>query len=160
PRAEPEPAERSDDGPVLFGGREAVLGSAVAWRTLPGGAGYIRFLWELPTLRQVDPAAQVRRAVARFVDARAPGLVLDVRGHGGGLDALVPRALGCLVSAPSVYEIPGVFSPAAGRFLPAPAHTVRLLPSPPHFAGRVAVLVDGSTLSSGEGFPLALRGRP
>jgi len=156
----PEPAARSDEGPVLFNAREALAGGAVRWRWLSAGAGYIRVLYELPTLRQVDSTGEVRRAVSSFVARRAQGIVLDVRGNGGGLDIMVPRALGCFVSAPGVYEIPGVFNPAAGRFLPDPAHAVRLLPAAPHFSGRVAVLIDGYTMSSGEGFPLALRGRP
>jgi carboxyl-terminal processing protease len=155
-----DPDEPPEGGPVAFNLREAFTGGAVEWRWLPAGAGYIRVKYELPTLCQVDPSGQVRRAVASFLDRRASGIVLDVRGNGGGLDLMVPRAIGCLVDAPGVYEVPGVFSPAAGRFLPAPAYTVRVVPMAPHFAGRVAVLIDGYTLSSGEGFPLALRGRP
>ncbi|HEV3457672.1 MAG TPA: S41 family peptidase [Thermoanaerobaculia bacterium] len=155
-----DPDEPPEGGPVPFNLREAFTGGAVEWRWLPAGAGYIRVKYELPTLCQVDPSGQVRRAVASFLDRRASGIVLDVRGNGGGLDLMVPRAIGCLVDVPGVYEVPGVFSPAARRFLPAPAYTVRVVPMAPHFAGRVAVLIDGYTLSSGEGFPLALRGRP
>jgi carboxyl-terminal processing protease len=154
------PEELAAGGPVAFNLREAFTGGAVEWRWLPAGAGYVRVKYELPTLCQVDPSGQVRRAVASFLDRRAAGIVLDVRGNGGGLDLMVPRAIGFLVDAPGVYEVPGVFSPAAGRFLPAPAYTVRVVPMAPHFPGRVAVLIDGYTLSSGEGFPLALRGRP
>jgi carboxyl-terminal processing protease len=155
-----DPAGQPDAGPIPYNPREAFVGGAVEWRWLPAGAGYIRIKYELPTLRQVDPSGQVRRAVASFLDRHAAGIVLDVRGNGGGLDLMVPRAIGCFVDAPGVYEIPGVFSPAAGRFLPAPAYTVRVVPMAPHFPRRLAVLIDGSTLSSGEGFPLALRGRP
>jgi carboxyl-terminal processing protease len=152
--------DRWEGQPVQFGAAEAVRGGAIEWRRLPGGAGYIRVKYELPTLLQVDPARQVRRAVAGFLARRAAGIVLDVRGNGGGLDVMVPRAVGCFFTAPRVYEIPAVYGPAAGDFVPLPAATVRVLPLAPHFAGRIAVLIDGSTLSSGEGFPLALRGVP
>ncbi|MBV8200776.1 MAG: hypothetical protein JOZ15_09145, partial [Acidobacteria bacterium] len=155
-----DPAAQLEAGPVAFNLREALAGSAVEWRWLPAGAGYIRVKYELPTLREVDPAVPVRRAVAAFLARRAAGIVLDVRGNGGGLDLMVPRAIGCFVDAASVYEIPGVFSPAAGRFQPVPAYAVRVVPMAPRFPGRLAVLIDGSTLSSGEGFPLALRRRP
>jgi carboxyl-terminal processing protease len=155
----PEPAE-SSDGPVQFNPRQAFLGGAVAWRRLAAGIGYIRIRYELPTLLQVDPARQVRRAVASLLDGGAAGIVLDVRGNCGGLDVIVPSAAGCFVTAPRVYEIPGIFSPAAGRFLPDPNHWLLLMPREPRFPGRVAVLIDGYTLSSGEGFPLALRGLP
>jgi carboxyl-terminal processing protease len=155
-----DPAGPSDAGPFSYNPREALAGGAVEWRWLAAGAGYIRIKYELPTLLQVDGSGQVRRAVASFLDRHAAGIVLDVRGNGGGLDLMVPRAIGCFVDAPGVYEIPGVFSAAAGSFLPAPAYTVRVVPTEPHFRGRLAVLIDGSTLSSGEGFPLALRGRP
>jgi len=155
-----DPAEPSETGPAAFNLRDAFTGGACEWRWLTAGAGYIRFKYELPTLRQVDPSSQVRRAVASFLDRHAAGIVLDVRGNVGGLDLLVPRAIGCFVDAPGIYEIPGVFSPAAGRFLPVPTHALRVVPMEPHFPGRLAVLIDGDTSSSGEGFPLALRGRP
>jgi carboxyl-terminal processing protease len=150
--------DRWEGSPVQFGPAEALRGGAVEWRRLPGGAGYIRVKYELPTMLQVDPARQVRRAVASFLAGHAAGIVLDVRGNGGGLDVMVPLAVGCFFAAPRVYEIPAVYRPAAGGFVPLPAATIRVLPLAPHFAGRVAVLIDGSTLSSGEGFPLALRG--
>ncbi len=150
----------ADEGPVQFDARQAFLGGAVAWRRLAAGIGYIRIRYELPTLLQVDPARQVRRAVASFLDGGAAGIVLDVRGNCGGLDVIVPSAAGYFVTAPRVYEIPGIFSPAAGRFLPDPNHWLLLMPREPRFPGRVAVLIDGYTLSSGEGFPLALRGLP
>ena len=158
--AQPEGAgeDRWERSAIQFGPAEALRGGAVEWRRLPGGAGYIRVKYELPTMLQVDPARQVRHAVASFLAGHAAGIVLDVRGNGGGLDVMVPRAVGCFFTAPRVYEIPAVFRPAAGGFVPLPAATVRVLPLAPHFAGRVAVLIDGSTLSSGEGFPLALRG--
>jgi carboxyl-terminal processing protease len=164
-RTEPaQPGATSEDrlegSPVQFGAAEALRGGAVECRRLPGGAGYIRVKYELPTMLQVDPARQVRRAVASFLAGHAAGIVLDVRGNGGGLDVMVPRAVGCFITAPRVYEIPAVYRPAGGGFVPLPAATVTVLPLAPHFAGRVAVLIDGSTLSSGEGFPLALRGLP
>jgi hypothetical protein len=154
PAALAAPAEGASE----FGLREALLGGAVEWRWLPVGVGYIRIKYELPTLWQVAPAAPVRRAVASFLARRAAGLVLDVRGNGGGLDAMVPAAAGYFLATPRIYEVPGVYDPGAGRFLPLPAHTLRAVPLPPHFRGRIAVLVDGHTISSGEGFPLALRG--
>jgi carboxyl-terminal processing protease len=158
--AEAAPPTCEGGSRARFGFGQALGGGAVDWRWLPDGAGYIRIGYELPTLRQVDPAGEVRRAVTSFLGHRAPGIVLDVRGNSGGLDVMVPRAIGCFVAAPRVYEIPAVFDPVARGFLALPAHTVRVLPSPPRFPGRVAVLVDGCTTSSGEGFPLALRGLP
>jgi carboxyl-terminal processing protease len=161
PAVEAAPAPPCEGGNrARFGLGQALAGGAVDWRWLAAGAGYIRIRYELPTLRQVDPAREVRRAVASFLDRHAQGIVLDVRGNSGGLDVMVPRAIGCFVAAPRIYEIPAVFDPAAGGFLAFPAAAVRALPSPPRFPGRVAVLIDGCTMSSGEGFPLALRGQP
>jgi carboxyl-terminal processing protease len=136
-----------------------LLGCAVETRRLPEGFGYIRVLFELPTPRCPEPDRVLAAAVAEWSRAGVAGLVLDVRGNVGGMDALVPLLLAPFSDRAGTYEIPGVLDHAAGRFLPVPADAVPLARVPERFAGRVVVLQDGQTISSGEGLPLVLKGQ-
>jgi carboxyl-terminal processing protease len=154
-RAVPESYPRS------AGNRWDVLfGDSLAIRRLPDGCGYIQVKFELPTLRDLTPEREVRRAVERFRAAGAPGIVIDVRNNRGGQDEIVPRITAFFQSAPRIYEIAGLYDPARRVFQPHPETAVRILPRPPRWPGRVAVLVNPDTFSAGEGIPLALQGLP
>jgi hypothetical protein len=183
-------------------------GGAVGGPCGSSGVGYIRIRYEMPTLWQVDLGAAVEDGLRELAASEAKeareanggggaangggaakgvgaakgagmGIVLDVRGNGGGIDAMVPPVLGYFVTGRQVYEIPGVLAApggmaggvggaggggeaggAVGGFLPLVARTRYVEPRAPRFAGRVAVLIDGETGSAAEGFPLGLRGLP
>jgi carboxyl-terminal processing protease len=139
---------------------DTLLGDAVETRTLPGGCGYIQVKFELPTLRDLLPERAVRRALGRFLKAGAPGVVVDVRGNTGGQDEIVPRMTGCFQARPRIYEIAGMLDAATRSFRPHRETAVRVLPRPPRWPRRVAVLINADTFSAGEGIPLALKGLP
>ena len=48
----------------------------------------------------------------------------------------------------------------AGKFEPDPRQAITVLPRPPLYRGRIAVLIDGDTVSAGEAVPLLLKGLP
>jgi len=159
------------------------------------GVGYVRIRFELPTLRTPFPEHTLRRALARFASDRLPGVIVDVRGNCGGLDAMVPPLVAPLLREAMFYEMPGVYrregyesrdggkdlasqpsqgaragreSPEGGQDLrrgvgelaPDPRQAITVLPRPPLYRGRIAVLIDGDTVSAGEAVPLLLKGLP
>jgi carboxyl-terminal processing protease len=151
PEAYPKPAGSRWD---------VLLGDSLAIRRLPDGCGYIQVKFELPTLWDLTPEREVRRALERFRAAGAPGVVIDARNNRGGEDEIVPRITAFFQSRSRIYEIAGLYDPASHDFRPHPETAVRVLPRLPYWRGRVAVLVNPDTFSAGEGIPLALQGLP
>src|SRR5262249_9184690 len=140
--------------------REFFLSSAVDTAMLSGNFGYIRIKYELPTLFSMYPEEKIRRAVANFLQRQVPGVIIDVRGNYGGADAMVPRMMAFFIARAGVYEYPGVLNHATGTFDVRDDAPVRMVPREPHYGGKVALLIDDETVSSGEGFPLILKGLP
>src|SRR5262249_45026500 len=64
------------------------------------------------------------------------------------------------IARAGVYEYPGVLNHATGTFDVRDDAPVRMVPREPHYGGKVALLIDDETVSSGEGFPLILKGLP
>jgi len=139
---------------------DVFLGDSISTKRLPDGTGYIQVKFELPTLWDLMPEREVRSAIRRFLSAGAPGIVIDVRGNTGGQDEIIPRITAFFQPRPRIYEIAGLYDPATALFRPHPETTVRVLPRPPYWPRRVAVLVNADTFSAGEGLPMALRGLP
>jgi carboxyl-terminal processing protease len=162
PAAAIAPMQAVPEGdPRTAGGRwDAFLGDPVSARRLADGAGYLQVAFELPTLRDLTPEIAVRNALRRFQSEGATGVAIDVRGNRGGQDEIVPRVTAFFQSRPRIYEIAGLYDPAAALFRPHPETAVRVVPREPYWPGRVAVLVDADTFSAGEGVPLALQGLP
>ncbi len=145
------------------GGGEPRPGPAGRGPARRAGAGYVHIRFEVPTLRTPLPGHALRRALAGFAAAGLPGVVIDVRGNCGGMDAMVPQLVAPLLREAMLYEIPGIYRAGmAGPnpFAPDPRQAVTVLPAPPLYRGRIAVLIDGDTVSAGEALPLLLKGQP
>jgi carboxyl-terminal processing protease len=150
------------------GAARAAEAAGVAGAAGAPGVGYVRIRFELPTLRTPFPEHTLRRALARFAADRLPGVIVDVRGNCGGLDAMVPPLVAPLLREAMFYEMPGIYRPegrqdldrGAGKFAPDPRQAITVLPRPPLYRGRIAVLIDGDTVSAGEAVPLLLKGLP
>src|SRR5262249_18364617 len=140
--------------------REFFLSSAVETGMLPGKFGYVRIKYELPTLFSIYPEEKIRRAVAGFLERQVPGVIIDVRGNHGGAEGRVPRVMAFFYDGTGIYEYPGVLNHATGKFDVREDAPVRIAPREPHYGGKVALLIDEETVSSGEGFPLVLKGLP
>jgi carboxyl-terminal processing protease len=118
----------------------------------PGGeagyVGYIAFnIWLEPEYVNVG----IRKAVAEFADAK--GIVIDLRGNVGGLG---PMAMG----------VGGLFvrRNADGTPLKLGTMTMRtaalnfvLIPQTTYYAGKLAVLIDGGSVSTSEIFAGGMR---
>jgi carboxyl-terminal processing protease len=127
--------------------------SQVDSRILPGGYGYLRLrlLSELPDLSAYPDRiyADAQAAIQSFLDAGAPGMVLDLRGCYGGSDQLAADLCGFFYDGPAFYEDLQLYDARTGGFLQAEGY--RVAPRTPHFGGSVAVLANANTVSSGEG---------
>lgn len=154
--AEPAPA---DPSPCLSAGA-LLWRRTVATRTLASGVGYVKLRFELPTLRQLRPQRDLARALGGFAAAGLPGVIVDVRDNCGGADAMVPPLVAPLLDQPLFYEQPGIFQPSSDEFAPDPRQAVTLTPRPPLYHGRIAVLIDSTTVSAGEAIPYLLKGLP
>jgi len=137
-------------------------------RILPEGYGYILVRMEYDFASPGYPAGIYERfktIIARFVEAKVPGIVLDFRGNYGGSDQLAADICGFFYPAPAFYERQEFYDKRDGRFIrltttekgPKPIiDTLLIEPQSPRFDGPVVVLVNPGTKSSGEGVPACL----
>jgi len=154
--------------------RRAELSDRVERRILPGGYGYVRLGLELdlsaPERYPERILGQFREAIRSFVEADAPGVVVDLRGNYGGSDRLAADLAGFFHSGTSFYEAQEYYDGRTGGFLritfderslpnPVVDH-ISLEPQSPRYGGPVAVLVNPGTVSSGEGLAMGLRRAP
>jgi carboxyl-terminal processing protease len=113
-------------------------------RELPGGIGYFALSAFINPAHVMD---EFGKALERF--RRAPGLVVDLRGNEGGAFNIVMGMLGWLV--PDRERQVGTVI-QRGLTL-----KVVVQPRPEPYAGRVAVLVDGLSMSASEVLAAALQ---
>jgi carboxyl-terminal processing protease len=125
-------------------------------RVLEGGYAYIRVSREGVGLGQLNPIQIFQQAIADAVARNAPGVIMDVRGNSGGADQMVADIASYFYVHPAFYEKLAPYDSSLGQADTAYAHAIIIEPRAPHYAGRLAVLIDPGTRSSGEGIPLAL----
>ncbi|MGW7350033.1 S41 family peptidase [Streptomyces sp. NPDC054784] len=155
------------------GGLTEYANGRVSYADLPGDRGYLRvsgFIGysdgEHPDGRYAAERAALDRALDSVLTAdrtaRLRGLVVDLRVNGGGADGLGLRLASRLTdrthfayakAARDDPDDPGHFTRAQPQYV-VPA------PGVPRYAGPVAVLTGGSTVSAGESFTQALLDRP
>ena len=142
------------------------LSDQIDYRILPQGYGYVLVRMEHDLANPSDPTRiyqEFRKAVASFVNAKVPGVIIDLRGNYGGSDQLAADMCGFFYTTPSFYEAQEYFDKRDGHFLritlsergPDPfVSQLSIVPQSPYYAGPVVVLVNPFTKSSGEGPPL------
>ena len=137
-----------------------VFRAPVQYEILPSGYGYIRITDFMPTLGGLQPAKIVDRAIEASIEAGVKGILIDVRGNGGGLDTLVPQMVGHFYREPGFYEYASFYNAESGQFEIDPAQTLTIEPRAPYFDGPVIALVDKYAASTAEGIPLAIQALP
>jgi carboxyl-terminal processing protease len=105
-------------------------------KRLADGIGYIRFNFFMPPVME-----NVCAASRSMQDAR--GLVIDLRGNHGGLLAMIGGLAGLLETEQVAL---GTLETRAGQ------NAFYVFPQKSPYTGRLAILIDGSTQSSGEIF--------
>lgn len=136
-----------------------LFSSPIESRTLAGDVRYIRIAAIAPTFSTPFPTRDFRTAVKAAVDARAKGLILDLRGTQGGDAGLVPKLLSSFVKTPTFYETPSVWDSELETFLVESENTVEVEPQLPAWDGPVTVLVDAYTMGPAESLAQFLQKR-
>lgn len=129
-------------------------------KMLDGPLGYIRVHCLAPTLTMPFPARAFRRALERFLQGNARGLILDLRGNSGGDNALLATYAGHFVSESVVFKDLMAYDQRQRAFALQPDARVEVRPRLPHFALPVAVLVDAGTHDNGLGMAAFLQQLP
>ena len=138
----------------------AIFRSPVKYEILPEGYGYIRITGFMPSLGGMQLAKIFSRAIKTFIDAGVPGIILDVRNNGGGVDSLIPQMVAHFYDQPGFYEYISYYNAGSGSYEINPDQTLTIEPDALHFSGPVLVLVDKYTFSTAEGIPLAIQPLP
>ncbi|MFC5404850.1 S41 family peptidase [Cohnella soli] len=122
--------------------------------------GYIKIRYFLPGEKQSDPAKELEKLLLEFQKKKIKGLVLDLRDNPGGDDDMVANMAGHFVSEKRIYEYVSYYNRYTGDFRINRVETRTVKPSKVNYSGKIAVLVNHNTGSSGEGLPLFLKGLP
>lgn len=138
----------------------STLESPIQWRLLPGNFGYMRIFFEGPTWNTPYPALVFKKAIEGFVERDSKGLILDLRGNGGGDDKLAAKFLGHFVEEPVLYREAAFYNPDSKTFEIQPDANITVEPASPYFAAPIVVLIDSDTVNAGEGLARILQGRP
>ena len=124
----------------------------ITFHLLDSGIGYIRVRSFAEEVSQAD--ALFANAVQDLVNAGASGLILDVRGNGGGLVQLSMSMAGHFFSDYiRLFDL--YYADGKGEFVFR--GFVEVLESAPHYDGPVAVLVDEMTGSAADMFVYAMQ---
>jgi len=94
-------------------------------------------------------------AIRLFNKNNVPGVIVDIRGNGGGADPLTAELCGYFFDKPSFYEYETHYNPKTGRF--PIADELWIKPKTIRFTGNVIALVNLMTASSAEGIAMAVR---
>jgi C-terminal processing protease CtpA/Prc len=106
-------------------------------RQLSSGAGYIRFN---EFLDPVSIMPQVEAALKKF--AKAPGVILDLRGNPGGIGIMAMGIAGFFVDKPGHKLGEMKMRESTLKFV--------IFPRPETYQGKLAILVDGGSASTTE----------
>ena len=128
------PLGRGEVERTKFGGGLSLYALFEA-RRLEGGIGYIRFTSFIPALNK-----KIQEAVASMLDA--PGLVIDLRGNGGGDDSVAINLANQLFDKPTQLMV--------ARTRKGDDLYYRTRPVKRPYLGPVVVLVDGGSGSASE----------
>ncbi|MCM3041265.1 S41 family peptidase [Paenibacillus motobuensis] len=127
---------------------------------LGNGYGYVKIKHFLPNSNVTSPEKSLADLLKMFQDRHVKGLIIDLRNNPGGEDQLAANLAGFFVKEMKHYEYVSYYNRYTGKFELNRNEVVKVKPAKPNFDGPVAILINSSTGSSGEGMPLVLKGVP
>jgi carboxyl-terminal processing protease len=133
----------------------------VTSQMLEGNIAFIKLLGEFDADLTGSGSApstlgMFRDAVKAAIDAKAAGLILDIRNNVGGLDDMAAAMLGSFYTAKTFYEGQNTFDPATGKRTVKPDGTLYIEPARDLYTGPVIALINQKCLSSGEGLAMGI----
>ncbi|NQX67259.1 hypothetical protein HQN90_14150 [Paenibacillus alba] len=132
----------------------------VEGEVLSNGYGYVKIRYFLPGTTMSNPDKVWGDILKEFQAKQIKGLIIDVRDNPGGSDDLVTAMAGYLVNKPKFYEYVSYYNHMAGKFEINAIETRTIKPVEPYYGGKLAILINQRTGSSGEGLPIAAKGLP
>jgi carboxyl-terminal processing protease len=153
----------------------AKIADAISWRLLDAETGYINIsiLADMEALDKYPHAMleKVGEILGEMMRKGVDRLVLDIRGNHGGYDQLAADLAGFFTDREAFYERIFQYDGRTGKMelihndeesgnSSLEDYAMQVRPQAPHFAGKVAVLVNPATVSSGEGLAMAISRLP
>lgn len=127
---------------------------------LGNGYGYIKIRYFLSNKDIKEPAAVLEEKLKEFQTANVKGVIIDLRDNPGGDDEMAVKMAGHFVDEEKFYEYASYYNRNTCKFEINYGEAYTIKPLEPIYKGKVAILVNNRTSSSGEGLPLALKGLP
>nr|WP_245363248.1 S41 family peptidase [Cohnella thailandensis] len=134
--------------------------SPIEGEILDNEYGYVKIKHFLRKSNVTAPEKSLADLLKTFQEKHVKGLIIDLRNNPGGEDQLAANLAGFFVKEEKLYEYVSYYNRYTGRFERNRNEVVKIKPATPYFDGKVAILINCLTGSSGEGMPLALKGLP
>lgn len=134
--------------------------SPIEGEMLDNGYGYVKIKHFLPKSNVASPEKKLADLLRMFKAKNAKGLIIDLRDNPGGEDQLAANLAGFFVNKEKIYEYVSYYNRYTGKFELNRNEVIKVKPSKPYYDGKVAILINSRTGSSGEGMPLVLKGMP
>ena len=145
-------------------------------KVLQGNVGYVKVLAEadLPpgmTGDHTPTAVLFKNAIDSFINNKASGIVVDVRGNLGGEDAMVAQFLSSFCEDKTLYEYGNWYNAVSGKIeiwlgddqtgdCTNPGTGLYIEPGETRYSGPVVALVNTGCVSSGEGVAMGVKNLP
>lgn len=130
----------------------------VTGEILESGYGYIDVDGFLFTARQPRVAAAFRWIMHDFIADDVPGVIIDLRGNQGGLDAAAASMASHFVSETVFFQ--DLAEMEDGQLVIDTEQRQYVEPSSVSFDGPVVALIDGHAMSAAEGLPMIIQQLP
>lgn len=131
----------------------------IAGKLLDNGYGYVKIA-TFPFDPFGKPEKPLEDLLKLFQEKQAKGLILDLRDNKGGEDQLVAKIAGYFVPEKRLYEYTSYYNRLTKKFEINNNEKRMIKPAGNVYTGKIAVLINSRTVSSGEGLPLVMKGAP